>query len=97
MTGRRLLTVALSTGAIVAMGAGTAFAGELTGNGREIEVKARSICAYSGLDDADDDGFGRTQNWGQIPKAVRDEIGAFGQHPGEACNAHLNPYSGGEH
>lgn len=97
MKGRRLFTVALSVGAMVAMGSSSAFAGEITGNGRVLEVKAKSICAYSGLDDADDDGFDRTQNWGQIPKEVRDEIAGFGAHPGEACNAHLNPYPGGDH
>ena len=37
---------------------------------------------------------GRTQSWGQIPKAVRDTLPAF-EHPGESCNGHTGFFSGG--
>jgi hypothetical protein len=59
-------------------------------------LHAKSECAFSGLNDEflaeqpeegpASDGFGRTQNWGQIPKAVRDEIGPMGARPGDSCN-----------
>ena len=59
---------------------------------------ASSICSFSGLGDLEDDP-GRTaahvQNWGQIPKAVRDEISMFGAHPGDSCNGHTGFFSGG--
>ena len=60
---------------------------------------AASICSFSGLGDLEDDP-GRTaahvQNWGQIPKAVRDEISMFGAHPGDSCNGHTGFFAGGE-
>jgi hypothetical protein len=59
-------------------------------------LHAKSECAFSGLNDEylaeqpaegpASDGFGRTQNWGQVPKVVRDEIGAIGARPGDSCN-----------
>lgn len=69
--------------------ASVALAGEITGNGKLLEIHGRSECAFSGLDepdpvdgDADDALFGRTQSWGQIPAAIR----AGFPHPGVACN-----------
>jgi hypothetical protein len=41
--------------AAVLMTATTATAGEITGNGRDIEINARSECAYSGYNDQDGD------------------------------------------
>jgi len=62
-------------------------------------LNGRSACAYSGQEDLqylDDAGDpldvvvkgqpAHAQSWGQIPKAVRDEISLFGFHPGDACN-----------
>jgi len=43
---------------------------------------ATRFAAFSGLDDADADAFGRTQNWGQIPKAQRDFLGHYWSSPG---------------
>jgi hypothetical protein len=81
--------------ALVAAGiaTGSAFAGEITGNGKPTQApnNARSECSFSGLDDPDDDGFGRTQNWGQIPKEGRAFLASIGVTPGTACNGHLNP------
>ena len=64
---------------------------------------ASSICAFSGqnperfLDPTDpESGFepGRTQSWGQIPKAVRDAFPAE-MHPGSSCNGHTGVLAGG--
>lgn len=56
---------------------------------------ARSECAFSGLNDEyiaeqpeegpASDGFGRTQNWGQIPQEIRTAIRPFAG-PGTSCN-----------
>jgi hypothetical protein len=37
---------------------------------------------------------GRTQSWGQIPKAVRDTLPAV-EHPGSSCNGHTGFFAGG--
>ena len=73
---------------------GTAFAGEVTGNGKPTQgpAHAHSICAFSGLEDGSEDptapsGPGTTQNWGQIPHDVRKTLPAE-EHPGSACNGH---------
>jgi hypothetical protein len=90
--------VALSVAAVVlSLGAGAAFGGEITGNGKVLEVNGRSICAFSGQED---DQFkeggskgdpGHAQSWGQIPKEVRDLMGPAGYHPGMACNPNIGP------
>lgn len=98
MKGKRTLGVAVCTAALLGAGTSAAVAGEITGNGKSLQpLHAKSWCAFSGLDDADDDGFDRTQNWGQIPKEFRDFLSSIGESPGVACNAHLNPYEGGGH
>lgn len=65
---------------------------------------AQSICSFSGqnpeafLDPTDpNSGFepGRTQSWGQIPKAVRDVLATQGEHPGDSCNGHTGFFAGG--
>jgi hypothetical protein len=98
---KRRIAAALSALALIGiLGASTAFAGEITGNGKLKDVNGRSSCAFSGQEDLqwftdDGDGTPRTdptrgdpshaQSWGQIPKAVRDSFPAF-LHPGIACN-----------
>jgi hypothetical protein len=90
------VAVACCVAVVGAVGAGAAFAGESTGNGRyingsdEAPLNGKSACAYSGqnpegLLDPSDPNYepGRAQSWGQIPKAVRD---TFGFNPGVACN-----------
>ena len=72
-----------------AMFAGTALAGEVTGNGRPTPVKgfqAGSICAFSGLDDGSESGAGVVpgvvQSWGAIVGGVARSSGgvaAFAQ------------------
>ena len=79
---------------------GTAFAGEIGGSGKPTQgpAHAHSICVFSGLEDGSEGGPagpGTTQNWGQIPKAIRDIIATQGEHPGDACNGHTGFLAGG--
>jgi hypothetical protein len=85
-------------------GAGVAAAGEVTGNGKPITIKAKSLCAFSGLEDwvsaeeqppgGLDVHPGTVQNWGHVKHALGLKGGAnsvqtpFGE---EGCNAHLYP------
>jgi len=75
------------------------FAGEITGNGKSLkddegQLNGKSACAFSGLNDTytgdptepDDDGFFRTQNWGQIPLDGKVFLTSIGMNPGHACN-----------
>ena len=54
---RRIFAVAACVAAVMGLGAGSAFAGEVTGNGRYIAgsdaapLKGKSACAYSGVND----------------------------------------------
>ena len=61
---------------------------------------AKSICMFAGLEDGGDfpgqpAGPGTTQNWGQIPKEIRDVIATQGEHHGDACNGHTGFLAGG--
>ena len=63
---------------------------------------AASICSFSGqnpeafLDPSNPDYEpGRTQSWGQIPKAIRDVLATEGEHPGDSCNGHTGFFAGG--
>ncbi|MFE7845974.1 hypothetical protein ACFUTX_12385 [Microbacterium sp. NPDC057407] len=100
---RRSMLLGIAVGAVIALGSGGgAFAGERAGDGHETPAgeKARSACAFSGLEDFD---FGApvqpgtVQNWGHIPKEARDMFSVrgaavvstpFGE---EGCNANLYP------
>jgi hypothetical protein len=93
MSTRSLLAAAVCAAAVAAAGTGSAFAGEITGNGKSLEpLHANSICAYSGLNDdptgidPDNGPPGRVQSWG---KDVKDSVlagnGPLGGGPGEAC------------
>ena len=82
--------------ALATVSVGSAFAGEITGNGKWIAgsesapLKGKSECAYSGVNDnyvlgnpvPDADGFTRTQSWGQVIRIA----GPLGGVPGTACN-----------
>jgi len=93
--------LALSTAALlISLGAGAVLAGEITGNGKITPIKegqANSICSFSGQNDGEPPA-GRTaehvQNWGQLPKDVRDDFATTGEHPGDACNGHTGFFSG---
>lgn len=101
---RSFLVVVLAALLVMAMGASAALAGEVTGNGKSLKnddgsLNGHSICAFSGLNDTysgdpavpDEDGFTRTQNWGQLDKATKEFLTSIGLNPGVACN----PTSGG--
>jgi hypothetical protein len=79
--------------AAAALSAGSAFAGEITGNAKPTAApdNANSECSFSGLDDPDDDGFVHTQNWGQLSQEARDFLASIGVTPWTLCNGHLNP------
>ena len=95
---RKLIAAATIVVAGVSVG-GTAFAGEINGSrnhgnpdkGNETPVEghiAASECSFSGLEDGSEGETpyapGNVQNWGSIPKAVRDTFGGF--NPGMGCN-----------
>jgi hypothetical protein len=81
-------------------GASTALAGEITGNGKSLKdpdtgmLHGKSECAFSGLNDTysgdpgvpDDDGFFRTQNWGQVGSEGREFLASMGVDPKHLCN-----------
>ena len=96
---RSLVGAAFCAGALTLAAAVPAFAGEVTGNGKPTQAPAHasSICAFSGLNDTysgdpdvpDDEGFTRTQNWGQIDKETKEFLKSIGSHPGGACRGNL--------
>jgi len=90
---RRSILVLVVAMVAAAFGTSSAFAGEITGNGKPTAApaNANSECSFSGLDDPDDDGFEHTQNWGQIPKEQREFLASIGVAPWTLCNGHLNP------
>lgn len=97
---KSLLAAALLAVVVAALGAGSAFAGEVTGNGKPTAgpAHANSICVFSGRNDGEPPP-GRTaahvQSWGQIPKEERDVLASEGSHPGDACNGHTGFLAGG--
>jgi hypothetical protein len=92
----RVLAAGLGSIALVAVGATSATAGEVTGNGKVTPIveRANSICAYSGLNDDTAEEPGRTQSYGQV---VRAGFKAFAPSPGTACNGHRGFLAGGGH
>ena len=88
---RILLTLACAI-TLLSVSAAAVAAGEITGNGKSLQpLRANSECAFSGLDDADDDGFIHNQNWGHIPAEQRAFLRSIGVSPNALCNGHLNP------
>ena len=106
----KALAVLASVPLLTAVCAGTASAGEITGNGKPTQgpAHANSICAFSGLEDGDGAGFpgpggAPPQNWGHSKAffgATPAERKASGFQPGDSCNGHsgflVNPPPGGE-
>jgi hypothetical protein len=93
---KRGRTIAFLASGMLAISATGASAGEITGNGKDTPIRsgvASSACAFSGLNDfeppEDPDFTGRTQNWGQIPKAERDFLRSIGVSPGTLCKGNL--------
>jgi hypothetical protein len=101
----KALLALLACIAFVVIAAGTASAGEITGNGQLKTVNGNSPCAYSGQEDLqwytdnsdatalDNPVKGepnRTQNWGQTKQATGLTGGANSVPAAEwGCNAHL--------
>jgi hypothetical protein len=96
---KRSLIVVVLIALLVVVTAGAALAGEITGNGKSLKnpdgtLNGRSECAFSGQNDTytgdpnvpDEDGFFRTQSWGQIGKEGRAFLTSIGVNPGIACN-----------
>jgi hypothetical protein len=86
----------VAVAALATVGVGSAFGGEITGNGKWIAgsesapLHGKSGCAFSGVNDnfvlgnpvPDAYGFTRTQSWGQVIR----NAGPLGGVPGTACN-----------
>ena len=94
-TGRAFAAVSISAVAFVALGAGTAWAGEITGNGTLKAVNGKSICAYSGQNDGfhieaeahgPEDAAMRVQSYGHEHKFLTEVLGLPKGLPGLACN-----------
>ena len=99
--GARILIAVGASVALLGLGSGAVFAGEVTGNGTLKEVHGRSSCAFSGQEDLqwftnDVDRVprvdptrgdpGHAQSWGQIDQATRVVLTSIGMNPGIACN-----------
>lgn len=94
---RMLLATGVGTVALMAMGSGPAFAGEITGTGQPTQGPAHtsSICAFSGLNDSPNDPFpegGRVQSYGQL---VRAGLKSAAPSPSVGCNGHTGFLAGG--
>lgn len=94
---RRILGVGVSSLALVAIGSGSALAGEITGNGKPTQgpAHANSICVFSGQNDTPNDPFpegGRVQSYGQLVRVgLKSEVPS----PGFGCNGHSGFLAGG--
>jgi len=100
---RNKLILGIAVGTMLALGgAGGAFAGEVGGHGQDTQgpAHAKSLCAFSGLEDGSEggpSGPGVTQNWGQIPQELRKMWSTHGASQvstpfgEEGCNAHMYP------
>jgi hypothetical protein len=97
---KSFVAVAVCAVAVAGASAGSALAGEITGNGKWIAgseaapLNGKSECAYSGQNDnfvlgnpvPDADGFTRTQSWGQVGQEGRAFLSSIGMNPAIACN-----------
>lgn len=92
MSSLRILILAAGACAVAA----PAIAGEITGNGKSLEINARSECVYSGLNDHDGDPRDpgeHTQSYGTLvsigwvnPQDADPNADFFQPIPGYACN-----------
>ena len=85
---RSLLATATGVAAMGAFGVGSAFAGEITGNGKPVPApqNARSECAFSGHNDDPNEAApfgGVSQSYGRlVAQGFKDAFPS----PGDACN-----------
>lgn len=80
---------------VLSLSASAVFAGEVTGNGKKLDMShANSICAFSGLNDYPDGSqsgpAGRVQSYGQDVRLYGLDPREF--TPGDACRGGSNPY-----
>jgi hypothetical protein len=100
MRKKRLAVVVACAAAFMGLGATAAFAGEVTGNGKDtaMEDHANSICGFSGRED-DSRSPLRTQTphevWLNPEEFPVPPTGVVANPapgtPGQACNGHLSP------
>jgi hypothetical protein len=92
MTKKSWLVAALCAVVFAAVSAGSAFAGEVTGNGDPTGAveHSNSICSFSGQNDGNPPP-GRVQSYGQDVKAGRADPHVF--NPGDACQGGSNPHN----
>jgi hypothetical protein len=93
---RKRVAVALCATAALGLTGSSAFAGEITGNGKwiagseEASLHGKSECAFSGQNDEfhlfPDEDWPRTQSWGQIIAGAAPVVGGHVGVPGVACN-----------
>ena len=117
MAMRKTSVIAAGFGAValIMTGVGPAFGGEINGNGQPPggeglgAAHANSICAFSGLEDGDGEGFpgpggAPPQNWGHVRQFLTSDEGgnltpaqikASGIQPGDSCNGHTGFLAGG--
>ena len=93
MRKKSIVAAGLCAVAFLAAGAGTASAGEVTGNDKATAgpSHANSIFVFSGQNDTPDAEFpegGRTQSYGQLVKKGAASPQAF--NPGDACTGGSN-------
>jgi hypothetical protein len=95
------LAVAVCAAAVVGVGASSAFAGEVTGNGKPLwidpathELNGNSPCAYSGLNlIPEDPSTAKTQTWSTFfhqQGLSPSELKGSAPSPGFACNPNNN-------
>jgi hypothetical protein len=103
MVGRKSRAFALIAAGALSLGvAGTAFAGEITGNGKPVPAPtvAHSECSFSGHNDAPDNPLsgtdnpgGMSQSYGQLNRLgiLEDLFGVTPKdfNPGDACRGNL--------
>lgn len=102
---KRLLAVATCAVAVMGVGASGAFAGEVTGSGKNADQnQGKSWCSYSGLNDDPDAPLepagpgnpngpgGKSQSYGQDVKlGFADPSGDKDGGPGVLCNPNKSP------
>ena len=87
---KRLLLAVAACAAVAGLSAGSAFAGEVTGNGKPTGApeNSNSICSFSGQNDGNPPP-GRVQSYGQDVKEGRADPHVF--NPGDICQGGSNP------
>jgi hypothetical protein len=96
---KKAFVTSICAAAVVGLGTGPVFAGEVTGNGKDTQGPAHthSICAFSGQNDTPNDPFpegGRVQSYGQLVRAGL-KSDPMVVNPGTSCNGRTGFLAGG--